>query len=111
MAFVSSEYTVYLASSAVVIMMPLVILYFAKKFPYNCNFIVSANNLLWCILISSVYIWSQQDISKACSDSLNDSSNCSYFFVIGGGFYSLHIALLIGTNFLLNLIMFTQRFG
>jgi hypothetical protein len=76
----------------------------AKKYPYKCNYILSGNNIIWCFLIGTAYFWIKED---ACSSNSSDSPSCSSLFVIGGGFYTLHLALLAGTNFLLNLVTFT----
>lgn len=107
MAFVQSEYLLYLGSGGAAVFLPFVIIVLAKKYPYKCNWILSFNNIAWCLLISITYLWAKDDVVKACSVTNNDSSpSCSYLFVVGGGFYTLHIALLVGTNFLLNVATF-----
>ncbi|EAR85074.2 transmembrane protein, putative (macronuclear) [Tetrahymena thermophila SB210] len=109
MAFIQSQYALYLGSMAATLFIPIIILTLAKKFPYHCNIILSVNNISWCLLICIAYIWIPDSFIKQCSKTENNSatdSYCSQLFVIGGAFYTLHLILLIGTNFLLNIITF-----
>jgi len=57
MAFVASEYALLLGATAVVLIIPILTLSLAKKFPYKVNWLLSWNNIAWCILIGAVYIW------------------------------------------------------
>jgi len=57
MAFVASEYALLLGATAAVLIIPIAALALAKKFPYQVNWLLSGNNLAWCILICAVYIW------------------------------------------------------
>lgn len=97
-AFISEMYSIYFGSALAVMIISFGSRGLAAKFPYSCNEILSANNILWCGIVSAVLFWTVP---------LIESTNTTTYFAIGGGFYSIHVALLIGTNFLLNIATFT----